>query len=148
MWTPFVLTLLSMPLMDSFVNMPVQRNMMNLRMSNDYLQHLDNMSKQNMQVFEDKFKDKFKDANYTDVEQIQVDCIFLNIYKLDNIFFNRNSKNVMFQLRHNMENLYYVNNDQVQKIANTTKLSSKGLKKFVVAEMNPDIDVIAYNNTA
>ena len=145
MWSQFVLTLLSMPLMYSFVNMPVpvHRNMVKLRMSNDYLQNLDNMSKQNIQLFEDKLKT----ANYTDVEQIQVDSIFLNIYKLDNIFFNRNSKNVMFQLRHKMENLYYVKNGQVQKIAEGTKISSKGLKKFVVAEMNTDIDVIMYNNT-
>ena len=143
MWTQFVLTLLSMPLMYSFVNMtPVHRHTTKLRMTSNYLQHLDNMSKFNTE----SFQDKLKNANNTDVEQIQVDGICLNIYKLDNIFFNRNSKSIMFQLRHRMDNLYYVNGDTVQKIAENTKISSKGLRKFLVGEMDEDIDIIMYSN--
>ena len=136
MWTKFLLTLLYVPTICSFIS--------SMHMSNNYLHHLEKMSKTNL----NKFQNKLKDAPFTDMEQLSVDSIFLNVYKLDTIFFNRNSKNVMFQLRHNMENIYYIKDDNIMKVSNTTKISSKGLRKFVVTELSEDVDALLYNNTS
>jgi hypothetical protein len=117
-------------------------------MSNQYLEHLDGMSKGNLK----DFKDKLKTAKYTDEEHINVDSMFLNIHKIDSIFFNRNSKCVMFNLRDYMQNIYYINGDDIKQLSNSTKISCKGIRKFVVTPLNiddnNDIDVILYNNTS
>jgi hypothetical protein len=134
MLTKFLLTLLYVPTICSFIS--------SMHMSNNYLHNLEKISKTNL----NKFENKLKDAQLTNMEQINVDSIFLNVYKLDTVFFNRNSKNVMFQLRHNMENIYYIKDDNIMKLSNNTNISSKNIRKFVITELSEDVDALLYNN--
>jgi hypothetical protein len=117
-------------------------------MSNQYLDHLDEMSKGNLK----DFKEKIKTANYTDEEHINVDRMFLNIHKIDCIFFNRDSKSVRFNLKDYMQNIYYINGDDIKQLSNSTKISCRGMRSFVATSLNiddnNDIDVLLYNNTA
>ena len=138
MWTKGLLTLLYIPAICSFITSIRMSN------SNNYLHHLEKMSKTNLNIFQNKLRE----AQPTDMEQLSIDSIFLNVYKLDSIFFNRNSKNVMFQLRHNMENIYCIQDDNIMKLSNATKISSKGLRKFVVAELSDDVDALLYTNSS
>lgn len=93
----------------------------------------------------DGLYDKLQQAS--DVQNdIEVDTIVFNVYKLRNIFFNRNSKNIIFELKDNMDKVYYYENDTVFKIPKETKITSKALRNFYVTQFNntSDIDAIMY----
>lgn len=83
-----------------------------------------------------------KETNQTDVE---IDTILLNIYRVENVFFNKNSKTIMLKLRDTMKDIY-VYNDDIMKLANDTKIVSKSFKNLVVYPMQLDADAVMYKS--
>jgi len=153
MITKIALALISIPTLYSFINMPVhiQKKGLQLRMSsstenylND-LQPVTNPGKDFMNVYEEL---KLKDAQMLEPNrtEIHIDTILLNIYKLDSLFFNRNSKNVMFKLRDQMQDVFFCENQTMYRLPNTTRLTSKAFRKFIVSEMDQRVDAILYKH--
>ena len=91
----------------------------------------DNLRLQNAEVYNNK-------------TEVNIDTIYMNIYKLDNIFFNRNSKSVMFRLKNEMHDIFYCENATIYRPTNNTRITSNALRKFIIGEMDPKIDAIMY----
>jgi hypothetical protein len=112
--------------------------------SNDYLKSL-NVQKCNYNRYCD-ILNKVEGAKATETDQIEIDTILVNIVKIDNIFFNRNSKNIIFKLKDEMQNIYIENDNEVMKLSKNTKVFSKGFRNFLVHPFNTtyDIDAVMY----
>jgi hypothetical protein len=83
--------------------------------------------------------------SYNKTNEVHVDTIYMNIYKCDNIFFNRNSKSVIFHLKNHLQDVFYCEDEKIYKLTNTTRITSKAFKKFIVGEMDTNIDAIIYH---
>jgi len=81
-----------------------------------------------------------KATTYTQPEK-EVDTIIFNIYKIDKVFFNKNSRTISFTLRENMRDLYIYENNIMHRFTNSTKIYTKGFKNFVFLPMSLDVPV-------
>ena len=111
--------------------------------SNDYLRSL-NVQKYNNRCLD--ILNKVESAKATEKEKIEIDTMMVNIAKIDNIFFNRNSKNIIFKLKEEMQNIYIDDDNEVMKLSKDTKVFSKGFRNFLIYPFNTtqDIDAIMY----
>lgn len=122
---------------------------MMLRMSSTdkYLNDLrpvTNKSKELINIYDEL---NLQDAQtYTNKTELHIDSILLNIYKLDSLFFNRNSKNIMFKLRDQMQDVFFCENQTMYRLPNTTRLTSNAFRKFIISEMDTRVDVILYKH--
>jgi hypothetical protein len=71
------------------------------------------------------------------------------MYAVDNVFFNRKSKNIIFSLKHNMEDLFVYDNNIPYKLSNETKIFATAFKQFLFIPIKGDknIDAIMYKDT-
>jgi len=99
--------------------------------ANNYIKVYDELQLQNAET-------------YSNTSEIKVDTIYMNIYKFNDIFFNRNSKSVIFRLRNEMQDVFYCENEKMYRLGNTTRITSNAFRKFIVAELDPSIDAILY----
>ena len=99
---------------------------------NNAIKVYDELQLQNAEVFQNK-------------NEVSIDTIYMNIYKFNDIFFNRNSKSVIFRLKNEMEDVFYCENGKMYRLGNTTRIMSKAFRKFIVAEMDSNIDAILYH---
>ena len=129
----FFVFIMMLPIMASFKNnyllLQNNRSIMNksLRMSlsNNYLNSLKMKNKDITELYE-----RLQDVNETTCENLQITNVVFNIYKLKNIFFSRRSSSIMFNLKENMKNIYFINGTTVEKISDKTKITSQCLKSF------------------
>lgn len=134
----------------SFSYVPTVSYKPNLKMSasQNYLQNLKSdvfpMNKRPLIKVYDELQLKNAEV-YTTKTEVHIDTIYMNIYKLDNIFFNRNAMSVVFRLKDVMQDVFYCENEKIFKLSNTTRITSKSFRKFIVAEMDPNIDAILYS---
>lgn len=84
----------------------------------------------------------------TQEDAIEIDTILFNIYKVENIFFNKKSTTIMLKLKDEMKDIYISKNDDenMLKLANHTKIVSKAFKNFVVYPLDIDADAIMYKS--
>lgn len=143
----FFVFIMMLPIMASFKNnyllLQNNRSIMNksLRMSlsNNYLNSLKMKNKDITELYE-----RLQDVNETTCENLQITNVVFNIYKLKNIFFSRRSSSIMFNLKENMKNIYFINGTTVEKISDKTKITSQFLKSFNIIEFDPKYDIDAF----
>jgi len=81
--------------------------------------------------------------------QLEISDMVFNMYAVDNVFFNRKSKNIIFSLKHNMEDLFVYDNNIPYKLSNETKIFATAFKQFLFIPIKGDknIDAIMYKDT-
>ncbi len=122
-------------------NRSLAKKSLRMSLSNKYL---DKLSDYESSKIEDSLYKKTKGANETECENLEITGVVFNIYKLKNIFFSRRSSSIMFNLKDNMKNIYYINNTDVQRVSDKTKVTSQFLKSFHIVEFDPDYDIDAF----
>ena len=86
-----------------------------------------------------------QNAKVTDKENIEVNTILFNMWKIDNVFFNRNSKTIMFKLKEDMDNIFVKTDEELERLPKATKIYSKAFRNFLFYPMNStDVDAIMY----
>jgi hypothetical protein len=81
--------------------------------------------------------------------QLEISDMVFNMYAVDNVFFNRKSKNIIFSLKHNMQDLFVYDNNIPYKLSNETKIFATAFKQFLFIPIKGDknIDAIMYKDT-
>jgi hypothetical protein len=81
--------------------------------------------------------------------QLEISNMVFNMYAVDNVFFNRKSKNIIFSLKDNMQDLFVYDNNIPYKLSNETKIFATAFKQFLFIPMKGDknIDAIMYKDT-
>ncbi|WP_396189977.1 hypothetical protein [Flavobacterium sp.] len=77
-------------------------------------------------------------------DTMEFDTILFNMQKVQNVFFNRNAKNIMFSLRNNTKNVYIYEDGATQRLTDTTTIFSKAFRNFMFYPMKNDVDAIIY----
>ena len=113
-----------------------------MSMSENYLNRLQENTKP---PIKNNIADLLKTApEQTTDAQLNVTSIYVNIYKMQSIFFNRNSRSIMFSLPRELTELYYYKNDTLYKVSDNTKISMANVKHFVVTELDNSIDSLLF----
>jgi hypothetical protein len=83
-------------------------------------------------------------------DNISISSIYLNIDKMNGVYFSKDVKNVIFTFPENLSELYYYDGDNnnskgtIYKISNNTRINMKNLKRFVFQSFNNNIDGIVF----
>ena len=83
-------------------------------------------------------------------DNINISSIYLNLDKVKGVYFSKDVNNIIFTFPDSLSELYYydVNSNEINgtkyKIANTTRINMKNLKKFVLQSFNNNIDGILF----
>ena len=83
-------------------------------------------------------------------DNISISSIYLNIDKMNGVYFSKDVKNVIFTFPENLSELYYYDGDNnnskgiIYKISNNTRINMKSLKRFVFQSFNNNIDGIVF----
>ena len=74
--------------------------------------------------------------------------LFMNVYQIDHISFKPNNDFISFKLKNKIENIYYVEHNNVYKVSNNTKISSNAIRNFLVYEMdsNQNVNCVIFNS--
>jgi len=154
MITKIAIALISIPSLYSFsflgISRTIQSKGLQLQMSSNtenYLNDLQPITTKHRRDFINVYEEfKLKDAQIleTNRTEIYIDTIFLNIYKLDTLFFNSNSTNIILKLRDHMQDVFFCEKQTMYRLPNTTRLRSKAFSKFIVSEMDHRVDAILY----
>lgn len=75
---------------------------------------------------------------------MEFDTMLFNMQKVESVFFNRNAKNIMFNLRNNTKNIYIYEDGVSQRLTDNTKIFSKAFRNFLFYPMKKDVDAIIY----
>jgi hypothetical protein len=87
--------------------------------------------------------DLLKDVQTFSKSDCEIDTIMFNIYKVENVFFNRNSRTILFRLKEDMQDLFLYDDNKMEKITNGTKIYAKAFNNFMFLPMNYDVSVDA-----
>jgi hypothetical protein len=129
-------------LSDAFV-MPYGRCLSGIKMTSSSESYLDSLRPPLSKILLDK-TDLLKDVQTCNKIECEVDTIMFNIYKVENIFFNRNSRTVLFRLKQDMNDLFlYEDDKKMQRLSNGTKIYAKAFKNFMFLPMKHDVPVDA-----
>jgi hypothetical protein len=82
----------------------------------------------------------------TECEQINITSVYLNIDKVNAVYFAKDVKNVIFTLPYDLSDLYYYDKDAeiIYKISNKTRINMKNLNRFVFQSFNNNVDGILF----
>uniref|UniRef100_A0A6C0LF73 Uncharacterized protein n=1 Tax=viral metagenome TaxID=1070528 RepID=A0A6C0LF73_9ZZZZ len=85
-------------------------------------------------------------VNETECDQINITSVYLNIDKVNAVYFAKNVKNVIFTSPYNLADLYYYDKDEevIYKISNKTRINLKSIDRFVFQSFNNNIDGILF----
>lgn len=129
--------------------LPLQNKQKNTRirmsMSEKYLNHL---QKNNVvpiaPISNEAVSEMIKTVPIVNKSSIEIENIYLNIYKMSSLFFNRKAQNIYFTPARELTELYYYDDKQLYKIPENTTIVSKNLRNFVITEMNDNIDGVLF----
>lgn len=111
-----------------------------MSMSDKYLNNLQNRIQSNKElVLDTNLLYSVPIANQTDVYP---ENMYVNINKMQSIFFNKKSTSIIFTSSRNLEDVYLYSNKTLSKVSDTTKISCKNVKTFVITDLKDNIDVI------
>lgn len=137
----------------------------NITVINAYNVHLCKMGSTNnylnslsRQIADDKFDlshykvnevASLKSIRESEQSQIEISTMVFNMCAVKNVFFNRNSKNIIFYLKNNMEDLFIYEKDVPYKLSNETKIVSTALNNFLFIPIRGDnnVDAVMYKDT-
>jgi hypothetical protein len=113
-----------------------------MSMSENYLNDITNNNKLPLTINNDDFHNMFRTAQPTNETEIKVNTIYVNINKLNSLYFKRDSKMIMFMLQRELDDIYYCNNSKLYKVSDKTKIIPTTLKKFIITELHTNIDAL------
>lgn len=113
-----------------------------MSMSEKYLSHLQNKAK--IPITNEDVSNMIKTAQPTNKTEVEIENLFLNVYKMHSLFFNRKAQNIYFKPSRELTELYYYNDKKLYKLPENTTIVSKNLRNVVVTEMNHDIDGLMF----
>ena len=84
--------------------------------------------------------------NETECDQINITSVYLNIDKVNAVYFAKDVKNVIFTLPYDLSDLYYYDMEVevIYKISNKTRINLKNINRFVFQSFNNNIDGILF----
>jgi len=84
--------------------------------------------------------------NETECDQINITSVYLNIDKVNAVYFAKDVKNVIFTLPYDLSDLYYYDKEVevIYKISNKTKINLKNINRFVFQSFNNNVDGILF----
>jgi hypothetical protein len=90
-----------------------------------------------------------KTIKETEQPQIETSTIIFNMCAVKNVFFNRNSKNIIFYLKDSMDDLFIYEKDVPYKLSKETRICSTALNNFLFTPIrgHNKIDAIMYKDT-
>lgn len=114
---------------------------------NSLVPQTSNIVLEKMQINNTMYKD-IQSAQICTKSDIEIDTIIFNIFKVETVFFNRNSRTIYFKLKADMADLFLYENNDMHKVTNKTKIVGKGIRNFMFIPMNFDtpVDAIMYKN--
>lgn len=119
-----------------------RKNVYRMSMSDRYLNDLQNNIHKKNDMMKKEFNQLLYTAPITNQTEVNPENIYVNINKLQSIFFNKKSTSIMFTSSRILEDLYLYNNNTLSKIPDSTKISCKNVKTFVLCDMNENIDAV------
>jgi hypothetical protein len=124
---------------------------MNLRMTkSNYLDSITSYSKPEINTSNvmKLINKQIDNSVFSPLKEIHIDSIFMNVYQIDNISFKPNNDFISFKLKNKIENIYYVEHNNVYKVSNNTKISSNAIRNFLVYEMdsNQNVNCVIFNS--
>lgn len=95
-----------------------------------------------------KLKNILKDAPLCRDKTVQIDSIFLNVYEFKEVGFKRNSNAILLKLKDKVRDLYYVDDNNVFKLSDDTKIIASSIRNILLYEMDPDREIngIVFNS--
>ena len=84
--------------------------------------------------------------NETECDQINITSVYLNIDKVNAVYFAKDVRNVIFTLPYDLSDLYYYDMEVevIYKISNKTRINLKNINRFVFQSFNNNIDGILF----
>lgn len=84
--------------------------------------------------------------NETECDQINITSVYLNIDKVNAVYFAKDVKNVIFTLPYDLSDLYYYDKEVevIYKISNKTRINLKNINRFVFQSFNNNVDGILF----
>jgi hypothetical protein len=84
--------------------------------------------------------------NETECDQINITSVYLNIDKVNAVYFAKDVKNVIFTLPYDLSDLYYYDKDVevIYRISNKTRINMKSINRFVFQSFNNNVDGILF----
>ena len=84
--------------------------------------------------------------NETECDQINITSVYLNIDKVNAVYFAKDVRNVIFTLPYDLSDLYYYDMEVevTYKISNKTRINLKNINRFVFQSFNNNIDGILF----
>jgi hypothetical protein len=84
--------------------------------------------------------------NETTCDQINITSVYLNIDKVNAVYFAKDVKNVIFTLPYDLADLYYYDKvgEVIYKISNKTRINLKNINRFVFQSFNNNVDGILF----
>jgi hypothetical protein len=114
-----------------------------MSLSDNYLTNIASQNnKASLTINSDDLNNLIFSAQPTNHTEIQVSTMYVNINKVNSLFFKRDSKSIMFMLEKELQDIYYCNDNKLYKVTDKTKIISKTMKNFVMTEMSPNIDTL------
>jgi len=79
-------------------------------------------------------------------DQLNISSIYLNIDKVNGVYFAKDVNNVIFTLPDKLTDLYYYNKNDgvIYKVSNKTRINMKSLQRFVFQSFNNNADGVLF----
>jgi hypothetical protein len=79
-------------------------------------------------------------------DQLNISSIYLNIDKVNGVYFAKDVNNVIFTLPDKLSDLYYYNKNDgvIYKVSNKTRINMKSLQRFVFQSFNNNADGVLF----
>ena len=127
----------SLEFASSYTNVPVVRqyrpSSMVMSLSHNYLNNLQKLPLKHDLV---QFNNMVSNASICNESEVKVDTMYFNINRVNSLFFNPKSKNIMFLLDRELSDLYYYDNNTMYKLTDKTKIISSTARNFVITDLN------------
>lgn len=104
--------------------------------------YLNNLKKLPLKHDINHFNNLVKNATIYPEQDAQVDTMYVNINKVNSLFFSPKSRNIMFMLENELADIFYYDNDNMYKLTDKTKIKSSTMRNFVITELSPLTDCI------
>ena len=125
----------------------------NLRMRMSNLNYLDSITNKpqsdiNTSNVVKNLNKHIDDAVWFPHKEIDIDSILVNVFQIDHISFKPNTEFITFKLKNKIENIYFVEHNNVYKVSNNTKIVSKAIRNFLIYEMdyNQKVNCVLFNS--
>lgn len=87
-----------------------------------------------------KLQELIKVAPLSLQTHVEVDSIFLNVRQFNSVCFKKNSRSVVLKSKQPLDNIYFIEGNQVFKLSDHTKIIAPSIRNILVYEMEFEND--------